>query len=409
MSKYQKLSKYKGIKKDLSNGRYLAVKYLNGKQYSKKFDTLRQAVNWRANFHPSVSECVIENKIKNSTLSDFVQTSSVKLNGEDLGYYFRDLWKLYSEIYLQSLERSSMEHRLAKANFYEPLMDYKMVEMTATLLDGFMAQHKVEAIRAKSKRFNFDDDLKALKALLNWYRENYDALFVNPVLPRHKQVGIIKKTVKKNKKLKPEELLAFFGELPSFWRDFAETQFYMGSRVSEVAGLQVGSVDLKEGEIIVQHVVVWSYKTKKFEYLKDCTKNGDISYASMNVRLKEIVKRRLECAVNGFLFHIDGEVPSYRQIQYQYNLALKKAGLADKYSSTHIMRHSMGTITRKVTGSADMAQAVTRHKDIKVAQQYASLPTEANKQAVNDVFSYLNNLEIDKPKTSLKIVESDKS
>jgi hypothetical protein len=27
---------------------------------------------------------------------------------------------------------------------------------------------------------------------------------------------------------------------------------------------------------------------------------------------------------------------------------------------------------------------------------------------VNDVFSYLNNLEIDKPKTSLKIVESDK-
>lgn len=57
------------------------------------------------------------------------------------------------------------------------------------------------------------------------------------------------------------------------------------------------------------------------------------------------------------------------------------------------MRHSMGTITRKVTGSADMAQAVTRHKDIQVAQQYASLPTEANKQAVNDVYNYLNELE----------------
>ena len=53
----------------------------------------------------------------------------------------------------------------------------------------------------------------------------------------------------------------------------------------------------------------------------------------------------------------------------------------------------MGTITRRVTGSLDMAQAVTRHKDLKVAQQYAGLPTEANKKAVNDVFSYLNGLE----------------
>ena len=53
----------------------------------------------------------------------------------------------------------------------------------------------------------------------------------------------------------------------------------------------------------------------------------------------------------------------------------------------------MGTITRRVTGSLDMAQAVTRHKDIQVAQQYAGLPTEANRKAVNDVFAYLDNLE----------------
>jgi hypothetical protein len=53
----------------------------------------------------------------------------------------------------------------------------------------------------------------------------------------------------------------------------------------------------------------------------------------------------------------------------------------------------MGTITRRVTGSLDMAQAVTRHKDIQVAEQYADMPTEANKKAVNDVFTYLDDLE----------------
>ena len=122
-------------------------------------------------------------------------------------------------------------------------------------------------------------------------------------------------------------------------------------------------------------------------------KNGEISYASMNSKLEEIIHRRMSLASNGFLFHKNGKPLCYREIQYHYNKALKKAGLADKYASTHIMRHSMGTITRRVTGSLDMAQAVTRHKDIRVAQQYANLPTEANKRAVGDVFSYLDNLE----------------
>lgn len=35
----------------------------------------------------------------------------------------------------------------------------------------------------------------------------------------------------------------------------------------------------------------WSYTTKKFEYLKESTKNGEISYASMNLRLEEIMRR----------------------------------------------------------------------------------------------------------------------
>ena len=393
MSKYKKLPNYKGIKKDQENNRYLAIKYISGKEYSRKFDSLKDAINWRANFHPSVSESVVENKLKDSGPSTLINKVNVKLNGEDLGYYFRDVWDLYKNLYLPSLEKSSQWHRLSKENFHFPLMNFKMVEITANLLDKFMANHKTDALKMKSKRHNFNDDLKCLKALLNWYRENYDALFVNPVLPRHKHAGILKDVSFKSKKLKPEELIAFFQELPPFWRDFAEAQFYMGARVSEVAGLQVGCVDLKELEICIQNVSVWSYQTKKFEYLKEIPKNGEISYASMNSKLEEIMRRRLPFAVGGFVFHDEGKPLSYRQIQYQYNFALEKAGLSKQYSSTHIMRHSMGTITRKVTGSIDMAQAVTRHKDIQVAQQYASLPTEANRKAVNDVNTFLENLE----------------
>lgn len=348
MSKYKKLPNYKGIKKDLENERYLAIKYINGKEYSRKFDGLREAINWRANFHPSVSQHIIENKLQNSTLSALVGRANVKLNGEDLGYHFRDVWNLYTTLYLPSLEKSSQWYYLTKKSFFLPLMNFKMVEVTANLLDTFVSNHKAQAVKTRSKRHNFDRCLACLKAILNWYRENYDALFVNPVLPRHKQAGIIRDLTKKSKKLRPEELIAFFQELPPFWRDFAEAQFYMGARVSEVAGLQVASVNLKELEICIQYVVIWSYETKKFEYLKEIPKNGEISYASMNKKLEEIIRRRLPLAANGFLFHLDGKPMSYRQIQYQYNLALERAGLSKQYSSTHIMRHSMGTITRKV-------------------------------------------------------------
>src|SRR3989339_223511 len=81
----------------------------------------------------------------------------------------------------------------------------------------------------------------------------------------------------------------------------------------------------------------------------------------------------------------------------QFNHALKKAGLFPEYSATHIMRHSMGTITRKVTGSLDAAQAVTGHKDIKMVQHYAAMPSEANRKAVNDVERFMATLSGENP------------
>lgn len=393
MSKYKKLSNYKGIRQDTKNGGYLATKYVGGREYSKKFASLRQAIGWRANFHPSISERVVQNRAEESRSARFAPKTLAKPNGEDLGYRFRDVWELYRRLRLPSLEKSSQDTYLTRGgSFFKPLMDFRMVELTATLMDRFIADHKREALKTKSPRHNFDGDLKRLKTLLNWYRENYDALFVNPILKRHGQAGIVRKVPKRNKKLNPGELIAFFRELSPFWRDFAEAQFYMGARVSEVAGLQSDCIDLTEKEIRIQYVVVWDC-AKKFDYLKDVPKNGEVSHVAMNARLEEIMGRRLPEAKNGYVFHRDGEPLRYREIQHRYNKALERAGLSDRFSSTHIMRHSMGTITRRVTGSVDMAQAVTRHKDVRVAQQYASLPTEANRRAVADVFGYLDDLE----------------
>ena len=50
----------------------------------------------------------------------------------------------------------------------------------------------------------------------------------------------------------------------------------------------------------------------------------------------------------------------------------------------------MATLTRAVTGSLDSAQAVTGHKDMKLAQHYAGLQKDENKKALLAVEGYLN-------------------
>lgn len=391
--RYEMLPDHKGIKKDLVNERYLAFKYLNGKEFTKKFDSLKEAIQWRRVFHPALPDELISKKSKEDSPLKAAIMPNARMNGEDLGYYFRDVWELYKTNYLPTLEGSTHELALRKQPFVNPLMNFKMVEITATLIDRMMVQHKAAAIKPKSRRFNFDCELKALKAILNWYRLNYDPLFVNPILPRHRNAGFIRKVIKKEKKMSAEEILRFFSNLPPFWRDFAETQFYLAGRVGEVVGLQDRSIDFNEQMITIKYVMVWARSSTTVDYLKEVPKNGEERYVFINQRLSEILHRRLPLVKNGYIFHDDGNPLAYRQIQYQYNMALKKAELFPRFSSTHIMRHSMGTITRRVTGSLDAAQAVTGHKDIKMAQHYASLPTDTNKMAVNQVNAFMENLE----------------
>ncbi len=53
----------------------------------------------------------------------------------------------------------------------------------------------------------------------------------------------------------------------------------------------------------------------------------------------------------------------------------------------------MATITREVTGSLEATQAVTGHKDQRMAQHYASLSSSVQKKAVEDVEVFLKKLD----------------
>lgn len=377
--RYQTLRNHPGIQKDLLYGGYLVTKSFKRKRYTKYFKKLSDAIQWKNSFNPDL---VLLSKKSCETFEEE--------NGQDLGYKLNDVWKMYLELHLSSMSHSTQEVAIEIANnFFDGLWQTRMCDFVPSLIDKHISKKREVALLQKTRRRSFSEDLKRLSAVLNWYKENFDFKFINPILKRHKVLGTIAKSEPKNKKLNPEQLKSFFSNLEDIWKDVAIMQFFMAGRVSEVAGLQWDMVKLADRSIEVRRAAYWSRKSKEFLGLK-LTKNGEARFCHINERMFEILEKRSKLSKNSpFVFTFEDQPLKYRQIQYRYNKALKSAKLYPDFSATHIMRHSMATITRKVTGSLQATQAVTGHKDQRLVEHYASLPSNAQIEAVQQVESYL--------------------
>lgn len=395
------LQNYKGIRKDTITGKYVARKTVNKKQYSETFDKVSDAVNWRSNFHPLLTN----SEIKNTQIVDDREVISSKRvqskpNGVDRRYTFSDVWLLYQKQHFPTLEPQTIQSRLKFAKYFFPdLMPFKMIEINPELIDAFLEKKVQEArLENHSRRHNFNNDLKCLKAFLNWYKENYDGLFVVPILKRHYSASIIRRVDKLNKKMDINQVKVFLSSFMSdFWRDFAEIHFFMAGRVQEPAGLQWKNVDFSRRIITVTDVAIWG-NDKKFLRLKEKPKNGETRVVHINNRMMTILKRRFEeCRPSSdfvrdstrerldFVFHVKGEPVSYRQVQHHYNKSLKRAGLFPDFSSTHILRKAMANIARSEMG-LDAAQAAGGWKSREVVEKvYTDAPNELNKQVIDHV------------------------
>ncbi|MBG60085.1 MAG: hypothetical protein CMJ16_06470 [Peredibacter sp.] len=389
-----------GIRKDLVTGRYIARKYVSGKEYSATKSKLIDAIEWRRNFHPLLTNSEIRSRPSIDGLRDGHDVTKIQSrpNGVDQRFTFGEVWNLYRKQHFPLLEpQTRLDREKFAKSFLPELMKFRMVELNPELMDAFMEKKVLDAKELNNpRRKHFDNDLKCLKAMLNWYRENYDGLFVIPILKRHYTLGIIRKEVRRNsKKMTVEEVQLFFESFDcQFWRDFAEFHFYMAGRCQEPAGLQVEN--LFADHLKVEDVAVWG-EDKKFLRLKETPKNGEERSVYYNNRMKEILRRRFKerskvpCEFFrestgerlNFVFEIDGQPLAYRTIQYQYNKALKKAGLYSRFKSTHILRKAMANLVRSKLG-LDAAQAAGGWKSRDVVEKiYTDAPNELSRQAVD--------------------------
>lgn len=361
----------KGIRKKES-GKYLVTKSIGKERYYAEFGTLREARSWKNQYHPLLNPEATEDKS--------IFTANDYSNGRDKEVDFGTVYQKYQEERMVLLsEYTQYKKELRANNFFSNLISIKMCGMNSRVVIGHLKLMK-EYTAEDSRRCNFDKELKDLNAVFEWYRKEIDPTFKSPITKTHYLFGKIKDVEKKKKDMTLDQFMSFISHLKEPFQTLALIQFYLAGRIQEAAAINLGTVDFTEGTITISHKVIW--KKGKPKLVPGTKTDEGFAVIKMNKEMadkllalkKDIPK---ECIL---FFHYKGKLLRYDMILEQYNEALKAANLP--FSGTHTVRHTMGTLSRKL-GGLDACQAVLRHKSARMSEHYAKL--DVNEKVTNVV------------------------
>ncbi|QDP68108.1 MAG: putative integrase [Prokaryotic dsDNA virus sp.] len=390
MSRYKKIKNAKGLYKD-QNGNFYAQKRVHKKLYSSTFNTLKEAKAWVKEFHPDHKKFILE------------PTELNHFNGSK-EYVFKDMWKEYKDYTEPGVEKSTLVARKRMEVFVNELMDIKLKFFNPDLISQLVLKNKELAIKnPKSRRMNFNFELSHLGCFFSWYIREKDFYFKSPIIARrHSLQGIIKKKIKNDKRMNIEHIQQFLSslnelnEIDGLYYKFAVLQFLTASRAQDIAAIHDFQIDLKSKELLLDRAIAWTRDKTIGSYVKE-QKNKQSRICSitplMSGILKNLLKNKLkskEKDLNGLLFHLDGNIISYGKLRHAYNRGLEHAGLSKWFKSTHIMRRSMAKLAREEFGSIDAVQAMTGHKDVRMAEHYSGRNDKLQKQVANEIDAILS-------------------
>lgn len=375
---YRKLTGQVGIYKHQSSKNYLATKKINGKLHQRTFNSLNEAKNWRKSF----------GEINPNT--DF-KCSSLKL-----------VWTTMQETHFPTLATTTKAIWLRRYEPWKKLEHLPMNKITPSVVTKFVISlveyYKSEFYqtsgRGRAARCNLNNELNLFVTIFNWYKESEEfekeaLLLTNPIKKKHKKMGFIKPTPDKRKKITLEHAQIFFHYLKPLYRNLAKMQFFTAGRVGEIAGLQWSNIDLDNRRLLIKHSCIWDMTHKTFVELKPFPKNKEARAVYITDEIMEILKQRhaFKRSNCDYVFHVEGKPLNYGTIQLNYREAQRKGKLP--YSGTHILRHGMATLARKVGGGLDAVIAMTGHKDIKLADHYSKCDEEDQKEVSLKIMEYI--------------------
>jgi integrase len=193
----------------------------------------------------------------------------------------------------------------------------------------------------------------------------------------------------KDRSITLEAALLFFQCCRDPYKDLALFQYFSASRISEAAGLQWSRVDFENKRITIMETSSWDSSTKLFVDLNPFPKNRTPRFVYMTAEIEQLLKRRKMQAIEGnnFVFHIEGKPLHYCNIQINYRHAQRTAQIP--FRGTHILRHGMAKLARKVGGGLDAVIAMTGHKDFKLADHYSKLDSDYQKEISMKIMDHI--------------------
>jgi integrase len=270
----------------------------------------------------------------------------------------------------------------------------KVTSFVQTLAKHFSSDFYQSSGRGRASRCNLNNELNLFVTIFNWYKESEEfekeaIALTNPIKKKHKKMGFIKPVPDRRKKITLDHAMTFFEHLEQIYSELAQMQFYTAGRVGEVSGLQWSNIDLKNKRMLIKHSCVWCMTNKTFIELKPFPKNKEARAVYITDEIAKVLKRRMAFKQKGsdYVFHIDGRPLNYCTIQVQYKKAQTKGDLP--YSGTHILRHGMAVLARRVGGGLDAVIAMTGHKDIKLADHYSKCDEEDQKDVSLKIMEYI--------------------
>ncbi len=374
---YQALKNNPGIWKHKTSGQFLARKKIRGKSYRKTFRTIRQAIEWRNNFgeQEALTKKAVCSKLK-------------------------DVWTEMQRQHFPILADSTQEIWIRRYALLKDLEDLPMDRITSSVLSSWVERHVgyfksdfyENDCRGRAKRCDLINELNLLVTIFNWYKrsETFEIECKGisiPVGTHHKKMSFIRSKPVKNLAITIEHALKFFAHVKPLYVELSTLQYYTASRIGEVAGLHWSRVDFENKRLVIMETLCWDQQTKVFKKINPHPKNKVPRPIYMTPEIEAILRARLPFKQNDcpLVFHVEGKPLNYGTIQLNYREAQRKSGVP--YTGTHIFRHGMAKLARRVGGGLDAVIAMTGHKDFKLADHYSKLDEEFHQEVSEKVMS----------------------
>jgi len=272
----------------------------------------------------------------------------------------------------------------------EPIEAVPVENLTPMHIDEWLYELKSPTWMNKysSNRTTLEKEFDMFKTIINWYIDRNDhTKLIKPFKKRHsEQLRLRPAKIKSRKVMYDHELSRWLEELKKesfLYYSMALVQVHQVLRVSEVCAMKWSNLCLPQREYTVVEHVIWPRVNGMLPEILPGTKtnrNGESFVSFLQQESVTVLDQMKAMARNGdLIFTQDGTPLTYRQVQYTYDLAFKRAGLP--FRGTHVCRHSGATSFLEKTGDVLALQQMGGWRNHKMALHYGQISSSRAKEA----------------------------